>query len=43
MVWAKLEEINDLENTLRQVRATHEKKVEELEEETKRLKVSRFF
>ena len=42
LVLAKLEEIEDLENTLSQVRATHKKELEELEEETNRLKVSRF-
>ena len=39
----KLEEINDLENTLTEVRALNKKEVEKLEEETKELKVSRFF
>ena len=39
---AQLKEIEDLENTLREERANHKKEVKELEEETKRLKVSRF-
>ena len=39
----KLEEINDLENTLTEVRALNKKEVKKLEEETKELKVSRFF
>ena len=43
MVWEQQKEIDDLENTLREGRVKHEKKVGGLVEETKRLKVSRFF